>query len=383
MILILESHPVQYRAPVYRELQRRAPNKFLVVYASDCSVRGHRDRGFGVQVKWDEPLLEGYPFIILNNERGIPLSSRRSLHGRGLYDVLNKYRPDAVYFTGFAYEFEWVGLCWCRILGIPVWIRMETQDQAYARSPMKGVVRRLVYCLLYAGLDRAFYIGELNKRHLLAHGWRRDQLIHMPYCVVDRWVSLNRETAERRGREWRERTGLPADAYVVGFFGKLIHKKNPALLLAACEHLPPELKARTRVVLVGSGEEEAALKAQAEQMAVPVHFAGFVNQGNLADYYLGMDVMVLPSRRAGETWGLVVNEALLAGCGVAVSDAVGSHAEFGNWERVRVFPTEDASGCSRALVELAGYPRDFEWCRQAMADYSIERAAGVLAEAIK
>jgi len=30
--------------------------------------------------------------------------------------------------------------------------------------------------------------------------------------------------------------------------------------------------------------------------------------------------MVLPSRRAGETWGLVVNEALQAGCAVIVSE---------------------------------------------------------------
>ena len=53
----------------------------------------------------------------------------------------------------------------------------------------------------------------------------------------------------------------------------------------------------------------------------------------------------------GETWGLVVNEALQAGCSVIVSDAVGCHADFKDWERVRVF--SDGNTELSALLLLA------------------------------
>ncbi len=61
MILIFDSHPVQYKAPVYQCLQKMRPDAFRVIYASDCSVRGHQDREFGTRVSWDVPLLAGYP----------------------------------------------------------------------------------------------------------------------------------------------------------------------------------------------------------------------------------------------------------------------------------------------------------------------------------
>ena len=69
MLAIFESHPVQYRAPVYRELQRLVPDGFHVFYATDVSIRGNRDVEFGKVLAWDEPLLEGYPNTVLNLER--------------------------------------------------------------------------------------------------------------------------------------------------------------------------------------------------------------------------------------------------------------------------------------------------------------------------
>jgi glycosyltransferase involved in cell wall biosynthesis len=80
-----------------------------------------------------------------------------------------------------------------------------------------------------------------------------------------------------------------------------------------------------------------------------------VNQSELGANYLAADVLVLPSRRMGETWGLVVNEALHAGCGVIMTDAVGCYREFGSWERVRVISEGDANACAGALAEISGF----------------------------
>jgi glycosyltransferase involved in cell wall biosynthesis len=56
--------------------------------------------------------------------------------------------------------------------------------------------------------------------------------------------------------------------------------------------------------------------------ALPVTFAGFLNQGEIAAAYVAADALVLPSD-FGETWGLVVNEAMACGRPAIVSDRVG------------------------------------------------------------
>jgi len=124
------------------------------------------------------------------------------------------------------------------------------------------------------------------------------------------------------------------------------------------------------------------LKKEADQYCGRVIFAGFVNQRDIPGYYLAADMLILPSRRMGETWGLVVNEALHAGCGVIVSDVVGSHREFGTWERVRTIKEEDAAACAKGIEELVKFPRSFDWCAQAMEKYTVRTAAAAIASCL-
>lgn len=376
MLLILESHPVQYRVPVYQCMERLRAGACKVVFGTDGAARGHHDPGFGREVKWDLPLLAGYPFEVLHNQRGVGLDRRASLHGKGVFALLRRERPSALLLNGLVYHLDFAAYLSAVRLGIPVWLRSETQDSAFTRSPWKATVRRLCYQALYRPLRRAFFIGELNRRHLLRHGVRPERLRPARYCVADPLRDVTLVDKGQRRHATRQRLGLHAHEVAVAFFGKLIPKKQPDLLFAALGHLPAELRQRVRLLFVGSGEMAAELRASG-QSAI---FTGFVNQSELADYYLAADVVVLPSRRMGETWGLVVNEALQAGCSVTVSDAVGCAEEFKSWERVRVFPTGDAAQLAQCLVSLASLPREFDWCRPQLADYSIEAAARALLE---
>jgi glycosyltransferase involved in cell wall biosynthesis len=376
MLLILESHPIQYRVPVYQCMERLRAGACKVVFGTDSSVRGHRDAGFGREVKWNVPLLSGYPFEVLHNQRGDSLESWASLHGRGVAALLRRERPSALLLNGLVYHMDFAAYWSAVQLGIPVWLRSETQDDAFSRSAWKGALRHLCYRVLYRPLRRVFFIGELNRRHLLRHGVRPDRLRPARYCVADPLRDVTAADKLQRRRATRQRLGFADDEVVVAFFGKLIAKKNPDLLFAATSHLPEELRRRVRLLIVGSGELETELRARGEGAV----FAGFINQNELPDYYLAADIVVLPSRRMGETWGLVINEALQAGCAAVVSDAVGCAEEFKSWERVRVFPAGDAWQLAQHLHELATLPREFDWCRFRLADYSIEAAARALLE---
>ena len=162
MVFIFDSHPVQYKAPVYQRMQTLGPDLFRVIYVTDCSLRGYRDQEFGQTVAWDTPLLAGYQYQILNNERGVPLRGFRSLTGRGVYQLFRNERPRAVIISQFIYEADLVAYLSCLLLGIPVWIRQETQDEAFRRPPWREMARSIFYRVAYSSVNHAFYFGELN-----------------------------------------------------------------------------------------------------------------------------------------------------------------------------------------------------------------------------
>src|ERR1700741_4060436 len=61
----LVSHPIQYQAPLLRRIAQEPDIDLTVLFGSDFSVRGYQDQGFGVGVKWDVPLLDGYKHVFL------------------------------------------------------------------------------------------------------------------------------------------------------------------------------------------------------------------------------------------------------------------------------------------------------------------------------
>ncbi len=385
-LLVFDSHPVQYRAPIWRRLEELQPGTAHIFYATDCSVRGHRDSGFGRDLTWDTPLLEGYPHTVLNCENGVPLSSWSSLTGAGVLDLLGSQSATAVLLTGLNYRYDWVAFWAARKRNLPISLRCETQDKAFERPPWKSLARSIIYRLIYQNLDRAFFIGELNRQHYLAHGVPPDRLHPARYGTVDRFKSMDRTEKEELRQRFRSSAGGTKQSLVIGFSGKMIPKKNPGMLFAMLEHLPSNIRSRVLLYFLGSGELEPELRnlAQSARMThgVETWFAGFANQSELPGHYLAMDILVLPSRRMGETWGLVANEAMQAGCAVAVSDAVGCSGDFREWERFCVFAADDPFDLARSVGQLAQFSRSFDWARPQLIDYSIEATARALLESL-
>ena len=386
-LLIVETHPIQYRAPVYAELNRLCPGSIHVVYASDFSLRGGRDPGFGSSIAWDTDLLAGYPSTVLSTRLTHAPTSWNDLAGPGLAKLVKRLRPQAILLTSLNYRYDHLAYFLARWYRIPIWMRCETQDQAFARPPLKNALRAAYYWLMYSGVSKVFPIGELNRQHWIRHGIKPNQLIDAHYCTPDRADGLSLAEREQRRQHLRSRLGLQPQQLLVAFFGKLITKKQPDLLLDALNQLSEALRSQTALAFIGSGPLQAALQHRAheleQQLGASIHFPGFINQSALLDWYLAADVVVLPSRRAGETWGLVANEAMQAGCAVVVTEAVGCAADFGRWQRFRTIPVGSASHLASALEDLSSYPRSFTWASAGLQSYSINAAAQAFADAIR
>jgi glycosyltransferase involved in cell wall biosynthesis len=130
---------------------------------------------------------------------------------------------------------------------------------------------------------------------------------------------------------------------------------------------------------------QAAGRLAAER-ALEAVFVGFLNQTEISRAYVAADALVLPSDY-GETWGLVVNEAMVHGLPAIVSDRVGCGPDLvEDGVTGRIFPFGDVQALVRVLAETAvDADRRGEMGRQArhrVAAYSAERAVEGTLEAI-
>jgi glycosyltransferase involved in cell wall biosynthesis len=385
-LVIFESHPIQYRAPVYTSLEELRPARIHVVYGSDFSIQGYRDPGFASLFAWDSNLLQGYSYSFLRQQQTKPLAGWGSLDGQGIAELLDRMQPKAILLNSLNYRFDHVAYLAALTKRLQVWMRCETQDQAFSRSGFKNVLRSLYYSAIYSKVDRAFPIGSLNRDHWLRHGLKPKQLSHANYCTPNPLAGCQSSQLLERRNDLRDRLGVLPSSHLVAFFGKFIPKKNPQLLFSCIDHLQTSNRNQLALVFVGNGSLQADLQLMANRSSrhygIQSYFPGFINQQALPDWYLAADTVVLPSRRMGETWGLVVNEALQAGCNVVVSDAVGCSADFGGWPRVRVIPEGSSAALAVALDSLMSFPRDFHWAEDGLQSYSIESAAQALANAL-
>lgn len=143
---------------------------------------------------------------------------------------------------------------------------------------------------------------------------------------------------------------------VIGFIGSFYDYEGLDDLIAA---MPDLICAHpgARLLLVGGGPMEAALRAQAEAspVAFAIHFVGRVPHDEVERYYSLCDIMAYPRKRSRLTelvTPLKPLEAMAQGRLVAASD-VGGHRELvTDGLTGKLFPADDPAACARSLADL-------------------------------
>jgi len=99
-IAVVNSHPIQYFAPLYAYLQASGRFEMTAIYCTDYSIRGEVDPGFKEVVRWDLDLLSGYRSIFLRGAEGRTPRGFWSLIGLQLWSEIRSDRYDAVLIHG-------------------------------------------------------------------------------------------------------------------------------------------------------------------------------------------------------------------------------------------------------------------------------------------
>ncbi len=379
-IAIVNTHPIQYYSPIYREIDYKEGVELRVFYGWRGLSEGGYDPGFGQNVSWDVPLLDGYDYTFAENTASDPGTHHfRGIVAPELISTVEDWGPDAVLIFGWNYQAHLRALR--HFHGrVPVLFRGDSTLLDESPGPRKWL-RRLFLRWVYRYVDGALYVGENNRDYFEAHGFGDDELTWVPHAV-DNERFANAEGAEDQASQWRRELGIPEQDHVVLFAGKLGPKKAPDVLIDAFLGLEQE---RTHLAIVGSGPMEDELKERVGSHS-RVHFLGFQNQSRMPVVYRLGDVFVLPSRGPGETWGLAVNEAMACEQPVVVSSNVGCAPDLVDEENGAVVPPEDTMALREALKSLLADPEHLQCMGERSADrihdWSIEEAASRTAEAV-
>ena len=377
-LAILTTHPIQYQAPWFRALAARRDLDIKVFFCHEATPKEQAAAGFGVEFAWDMPLLDGYPYQFLENVATRPnLGTFAGLDTPEVKNVIARKEYDAWLLCGWNYKSAWQAMRGCWQTGTPVMVRGDSNLHT-PRHLLKRMLKWPVYRWLMPRFDACLAVGKWSEEYYLHYGVRRERVFFVPHTIDHSYFAQESRRLIPQRCELRKGWGLDNEAVVFLFAGKFIEKKRPMDFVRAVERAIRN-RANVAGLMVGDGPLRQECENYVRLHKVPVCFTGFLNQSQIVRSYTAADALVLPSD-GGETWGLVVNEAMSCGLPAILSDRVGSGPDLVKHGKTgAIFPLGDI----RALAEvMAMYAKNFSSlkengynARQHIEGYSIRAAA--------
>lgn len=351
-VAIFTTHPIQYQAPWFRALAAtgNVEVRIFFSYVPDAIEQGI---GFGRALTWDIPLRDGYPNEVLESRHMpsfVPAFARRRV--RGIGKALDGFKPHAALVLGWQELSLVAAMLACRRRRIPTILRGESNALRERPWYVSAIHRAF-----FSQFDAFLAIGRANADLYRRCGIPDERIITSGYFVDNELFSSSAEALRRDRGSIRERWSISPDSVVFAFVGKLEPKKCVMHFLEALR-IASDHGAPVHGLIVGTGIEMQEARTFVEGTGVKVSFAGFLNQREIAQAYVAADALVLPSD-FGETWGLVVNEAMATGLPAIVSDRIGSANDLVlNGETGYVFRHGSRRDLAEAIERLAQSEHD-------------------------
>jgi glycosyltransferase involved in cell wall biosynthesis len=404
-LAIVVSHPIQYYSPWFRNLAGRAELDLKVFYLWDFGITEKRDPVFGTSFKWDVPLMDGYESTFVTNVSKDPGTHHfHGLDNPGLVEAISEWNPDAILLIGYNYKSLLQLIFSPRLRKIPILFRGDSHELSPALG-WKSKVSRFLRGLIFRRFVRVLAVGTASLEYFQGSGVPRRKIRIVPHCIDNERFRSSATKAREEAQSWKRELGIPEDATVVLFAGKLENKKRPQDLMEAyLQVISRKSKVEslgdvssvtlTRqssdsvLLFVGSGPLEGQLKAMAgEHLGRDIFFAPFQNQSAMPRVYAMGDLLVLPSQGRGETWGLAVNEAMNLGLPAIVSSHVGCGPDLIREGKTGwIFQAGDRADLTRCLSEALSDPKQLrvmgDAARDLISGFSFEAASQGVVDAV-
>jgi hypothetical protein len=164
-LVIFDTHPIQYRTPVFQALAQREPETRVYFFNAEFNARKwwFYEMGKTPRQVWGRTLDRGFANHVLDLDR-LPLWAK----WKRLVTVLERERPDAVAIYGYYLPEHWMLRVACARRKIPVIFIGETF--APSRSAWRGKLKAPLLRAFFRGVAQFIAIGtDAGTPDSLAH----------------------------------------------------------------------------------------------------------------------------------------------------------------------------------------------------------------------
>jgi glycosyltransferase involved in cell wall biosynthesis len=263
---------------------------------------------------------------------------------QAVLEQLDKFRPDIVIAGAIAFPGGAAAARWGVINKTPVVIFDDARLEDVQRAALVNYVKKSIYSTVSAVLIPA----PSHDSTYMYYGFSEDQIYYGLNCIDNRFFLADPASVSGMLQD-----GIRPRQYFLAV-GRQISKKHMISLLHAFKHVADHSAMKAwSLVFIGDGPDHGQLMADAgDLMGDRVIFLPFMAQTALRRYFTDAGALVLPS--LGETWGLVVNEAMASGLPVLVSDKCGCATTLvEDGVNGFVFNPEEQSAIENVLVTFA------------------------------
>ncbi|MEN5075482.1 glycosyltransferase family 4 protein [Isoptericola cucumis] len=268
---------------------------------------------------------------------------------------------------------------------LALWVAEVPVVATFHTSQERSRALQVAYPLLRQSLEK------IAARIAVSEDARRTLVEHLggDAVVIPNGVYVDAFTAAAPAERWR---GTP-DAPTIAFLGRLDEPRKGLEVLAAAAPRVLAHAPGARFLVAGRGDagRDAAVEALGPR-AASFEFLGGVSDEEKASLLASADLYVAP-QTGGESFGIVLVEAMSAGAGVVASDLGAFRRVLDDGAAGRLFRTGEPDDLARALIEALDDPagtavrrdrasafvQQFDWTavtEQVLAVYEMAVAAG-------
>jgi glycosyltransferase involved in cell wall biosynthesis len=350
-LAIVVTHPIQHFVPFYRALAADPAIELHVLYGAPIGVKAYFDKEMQSEISWNMDLLGGYSHEFLGEVPANGQSSARAPNSPEIAARLKAFAPDVVLVYGHAQANVYRAIWWCRRNKVPL-MTIGDSELLRERTRSTRMAKEVVVRQIFRRYSAFLSVGDRNADFYAYYGAPRDRIFRCPFTIDETAYRAAKANRTALRAEARRTYGIPDDAIVALFVGKLSGRKRPIDLIDA---LAQTRGRKVTALFAGNGEQMEAAKARAAEIGVDARFAGFVNVDKLPALYAAADMLVHPSQ--ADPHPLICSESACIGLPMLLSDRIGAAGPTDiarPGENALIFPCADTAALAGLIDALSG-----------------------------
>lgn len=281
-IALITNIPTPYRLPVYEKMNEKYGNDFIVFFTAKSELNR----------SWKIGPLEFNHHFLKENFKAKKDGFNFIHNNLDIFQELKIFDPDIVITSGFnpTHLYAWL---YAKLNGIK---HICMTDGWLESEKYLSFIHRLVRKIVFRS-SHAFIGASENSLNLYrSYDVNENKLFKSNLCIDNKLFNNN--------KSFKDRT------YDLMFSGQFIQGKSPFLFVEIALKIAKEISS-LKVLILGDGPLKLDFLCRLKKSGLDFHYAGFVSQEDLPEYYTNVKLLLFPTRL--DAWGIVVNEAMASG----------------------------------------------------------------------